>query len=266
MKSNLRRGQVAMVDSANMSPTGFAAYLSPAELLQSEVIASPGRRAEWLAGRVAAKYAFLRREVFGPVVPGAGLQAAKVGVAELAEFDQAIYTSVVVTRDKSPGGGPARAGWESGSERVQVAISHIHGLACAFIGDTTGIYSVDLEACTHRVPEFYQHNFTPREQSWASSTARSFDVDSDWLYTLLWSAKECLLKTPVFSTMSLWNMPSLEINVLGGSERLKRLHDATSITGDFEFLRADIAPSAKHIQLAVAATTDLVLTAITNLD
>ena len=192
--------------------------------------------------------------------------AVNVGTAELAEFDAEIYTSVVVTRDKSPGGGPARAGWESGGVTVPVAISHVHGLACAFIGQTNGIYSVDLEARSHRVPEFYHHNFPPREQSWANSTARSFDVDSDWLYTLLWSAKECLLKTPVFSTMSLWNMPSLEINVLGGMDRLKRLHDSTSIAGDFEFLRADIAPSAKHIQLAVAATTDLILTAITTLD
>jgi 4'-phosphopantetheinyl transferase EntD len=259
----MRTELVAIVDSAEISAHGFATYLAPAELRHAETILSPGRKAEWMAGRVAAKYAFLRREVYGPATAAAELQAAKVGTVELAEFDAEFYTAVSVTRDASPGGGPARTGWASGTRTMPVAISHVQGLACAFIGDTSGTYAVDLEARSSRVPEFYLQNFTPREQSWASSAARSLGVDSNWLYTLLWSAKECLLKTPVFASMSLWNMPSMEINVLGGSDRLKRLHDATSIAGDFEFLRVDLGPNAKHFQLAVAATTDLILTAIT---
>jgi 4'-phosphopantetheinyl transferase EntD len=257
---------IAIVDSAGIPAESYSSRLSVEENAAASAIASPKRREEWLAGRMAAKYVFLRRELSGASEQSEGLYLQKIGIAELAGFDSQVYRSVTITKDKAPGGGPARAGWCDSAESVHVAISHVNGLACAFIGGTAEIYAVDLEKPASRIPEFYIQNFTHRERNWAGTCARAFDLNSDWLYTVLWSAKECLLKTPQFAKLSLWNMPSIEINIVGGSERLKNVHDATDISETFEFLQADLAPSAAQIQLAVSGTADLILTAITRLD
>ena len=200
------------------------------------------------------------------------MRLEKISDAMLDAFTARTYRDVVVRKSESLGGGPARIEWRSGGPATNVAISHVQGLACAFIGSTE-VYSVDLEMRKPRVPEFYAHNFTPREQSWSSECARSLNLDSDWLYTLLWSAKECLLKTPAFAGLSLWDMPSMEINFLTGSGSLKALHDAQTFSGYFESLEAEVTPAdrksrcpAKHFRLAVSGTADLVLTAITRLD
>jgi hypothetical protein len=86
----------------------------------------------------------------------------------------------------------------------------------------------------------------------------------EWLYTLLWSTRECLLKTPRFTALSLWDMPTLEIQIPNGAERLVRVQDSKNLSGSFEFLEASTFRGP--FRLAVAGTPNLVLTAITGLD
>jgi hypothetical protein len=264
---------VAILDSAGMAPDLYTCYLSPAELTEASVIGNERRRAEWVAGRLAAKYVFLHRERFGAFAGASLLTARNLTSIELDAFFRETYRSVAVTKDKSPGGGPARVGWQSESESLKVAISHASGLACAFIG-AESVYSLDLELTSPRIPGFYLQNFTPGERNWTDSSARLFNLSSDWLYTLLWSAKECLLKTPRFAGLSLWNMPSLEINILSGIERLANINQPGGLSGTFQFLQAEAtspAPltmpdSRTSFQLAVSGTADLILTALTRLD
>ena len=260
---------VGVVDSAELSADLYSRYFSAAELQEAARIANPSRRIDWIAGRLAAKYVFLK----GHSEVAADFCIRNISGDLLAEFDSRTYREVIITRDKSPGGGPARAGWLTESDTVSVAISHAGGFACAFIG-AGRVYSVDLERSTARVPEFYKQNFTQRERSWTGDCSRSFQLDSDWLYTLLWSAKECLLKTPQFAAFSLWDMPSMEISFTEVSGRLNRIQQAQSWNGNFEFLQAEVAgfpksadrPAAGSFCLAVSGTANLLLTAITRLD
>jgi hypothetical protein len=273
MATNIRRPLVGLLDSAELDADRFASCLAAAELHDWSGIHHQERRDEWLAGRMAAKFVFLHRQEPGTSSETAELSLQRITSGTLDGFTPRAYREVVVTKHKSPGGGAAQVGLHAGGAALNVAISHVNGLACAFIGNTE-VYSVDLEARTARVAEFYVHNFTPRERNWTGDCARSFNLNSDWLYTLLWSAKECLLKTPRFAALSLWDMPSIDINILQGSERLKTVHDAAGFSGDFELLRAEVAPGAHSqgrcprgcFQLAVSGTADLVLTAITKLD
>lgn len=264
MAINGGRQMVGILDAAEFAGEP-AQYLSPAELQECAAVRNERRREEWMAGRLAAKFVFLHRE--RSEASGAELHLQKITTGDLAGFTPQDYRAAVVTKDPSPAGGPARIGWHARGETVKVAISHVNGLACAFIGSTQ-VYAVDLEARAARVPAFYAHNFTARERSWTSACARSFQLDSDWLYTLLWSVKECLLKTPDFATLSLWDMPAMEINVLSGSERLKAIHDAKGLTGQFEILQAEVEGRNRQwpLRLAVSGTADLVVTAITKLD
>jgi 4'-phosphopantetheinyl transferase EntD len=257
---------VGILDSAKLSADQCVACLSPIELDESVAISNQRRRAEWLAGRIAAKFVFLERERSSASARSSGLRMRQITLGDLAGFSSETYREVVVTKDKSPAGGAPRIGWRSQGEGVRTAISHSNGLACAFIGDTNA-YALDIEAPSPRIPAFYLRNFTPRERNWTGECARLFNLDPDWLYTLLWSAKECLLKTPSFVRLSLWNMPAIEINVVAGSERLAAVHQATGLSGNFEILGVETPKGlgpASHFQLAVGGTANLILAAITN--
>jgi hypothetical protein len=262
---------IGILDSAELSAENRTLCLSAEELQECSAIHNPRRADEWLAGRIAAKFLFMQRER-SVTHKYFELNLQKITRKQIVDYTPEMYRDVKVARDKSPAGGPAQVG-RIGGDPVKVAISHVNGLACAFIG-SSDVYSVDLEARASRVPEFYLHNFTPQERSWTGDCARSFDLDSDWLFTFLWSAKECLMKTPQFSGLSLWDLPSIELRILTGSERLKAIHDTNGLSGKFEFLQVEMASGPRlqgwshpePFQLAVSGTTDLILTAITRLD
>jgi phosphopantetheinyl transferase (holo-ACP synthase) len=267
------RPLVGLLDSASLPAGACTTWLSEPERRDAQAIANNRRRDEWTAGRIAAKYVFLHRDRFGGFIGTGALSLQSLTGKELAGFSPEAYSSVSVTKDKSPGGGPARVGWGAENGTVKVAISHTRGLACAFIG-TGEVYSLDVEVPSRRLPAFYLQNFTEKERDWASASARQFDLNPDWLYALLWSAKECLLKTPQFLSLSLWNMPGLEIDIPGAAEYLTILHHSDNLSRDFHFLKAEVfspasskaTPSHMHFQLAVSGTADLILTVITRLD
>ena len=99
--------------------------------------------------------------------------------------------------------------------------------------------------------------------------ARHSSLDSTWLYTLLWSAKECLLKTPQFGAFSLWNMASMESTIEHGQERLGEVQRSSRLASDFRFLRATVATEtlgARSFRMAVSGARDLVLVALTDFD
>lgn len=254
---------VAGLDSAEIARDIQISCLRETEIQQAAAILNRQRREEWIAGRIAAKYAFLYGEQFPETAGSGALYVRKLDSADLAAFSSDQYRSVSVVRDQAPGGGPARIGWSSGSDTVQVAISHSSGISCASLG-TAGVCSLDLETPAVRVPEFYLHTFTNRERDWVGACAGLYGLHSEWLYTLLWSARECLLKTPRFSAMSLWNMPTLEIEIPEGAERLVRIHESKNLSGSFAFLEANTFWGP--FRLAVAGAQNLILTAITGLD
>jgi hypothetical protein len=243
---------VGLLNARELARVDAVLWLSAQEVCEYAKLKSERRKEQWLAGRIAAKYVFLRCEESKPN------RLLKITEKMLGRFSAAEYRGAVVVSNPSLSGGPARI------DGVNVAISHVYPWACASIGGGS-LYAVDLETPSSRVPDFYPQNFTPRERSWTGNCARDLQLDQDWLYTLLWSAKECLLKTPAFSHLSLWNMPSIEVNILSGSERLKALHDASDFQTNFEFLEAEVT-TAGRMGLAVSGTTNLVLTALTKIN
>lgn len=257
------RSMVATLDSAEVTGEVQASCLRESELQEAAAILNRRRRDEWVAGRIAAKYTFLHGEQFPETTGSGALYLRKLDSADIAEFSFEAYRSVSVVRDEAPGGGPARVGWSCSGHTMQVAISHSAGISCASVC-TAEVFSLDLETPAPRVPEFYRHTFTARERDWVGASAGSYGLNPEWLYTLLWSARECLLKTPRFTAMSLWDMPTLEINIPEGAERLVRVHDSKDFSGNFTFLQ--VGTFHGPFRLAVAGAPNLILTAITGLD
>jgi hypothetical protein len=257
------RSLVAGLDSAEVTGTIQASCLRETEIHEAAAILNRRRREEWVAGRIAAKYAFLCGERFHESAGSGALYLRMLDGADLAAFSSEEYRAISVVRDRAPSGGPAHVGWSSGSDTMRVAISHSAGISCASVG-IGGVWSLDLETPAPRVPEFYIHTFTNRERDWVGAWAGSYGLHPEWLYTLLWSARECLLKTPNFRALSLWDMPTLEIEVLEGAERLVKVHDSKNLSGSFEFLEARTFYGP--FRLAVAGAPNLILTAITGRD
>jgi 4'-phosphopantetheinyl transferase EntD len=253
---------VAALDSAPITAEIQESCLRENEMLEAAAILNPLRRDEWVAGRIAAKYAFLCGEAFPESAGSGALHLQKLSSADLAAFNSEAYRSVSVVRNQAQGGGPASVGWSSSSDTMQVAISHSAGVSCASVG-TSGVCSLDLESPAPRVPEFYLHTFTNREREWVSACAGACGLHHDWLYTLLWSARECLLKTPRFTALSLWNMPALEIEIREGVERLVKVYQSKDLSGSFELFEANTFNGP--FRLAVAGAPNLILTAITQL-
>ena len=244
---------IGVLDSAQLAGSGASRWLTETETADYAAIRNPRRQAEWLAGRIAAKYAFLHRgQASGPLA----LARITREMIEPAED----YRQVRVTKHPSPEGGAPGIGRRGAPVQARVAVSHAEGMACAFIGGT-GAYAIDLEFRKPRIAEFYRQNFSARERAWVAASAG----DELWLYTLLWSAKECLLKTPQFAALSLWDMPSIDLRILSGQAGLGR----NSTLESFTFLDAEASSTASvrhRFELAVAGTADLVLTAIPRLD
>jgi len=249
MQVESKRPLVALVDSQDLRNGPWLECLSGQELADYRRFGSERRQQEWLAGRIAAKYVYLQQGS-----PLAGLVSANVEM--LTHFDPAAYRETVVVRNESPEGGPVRVG----QEMLETAISHVKGLACATTASGP-FRSIDIESNAARVPAFYTENFSAREREWALDASGRLRLDLDWLYTLLWSAKECLLKTSRFAGVSLWNMRSVDVNVVAGSERLTAFRGAAGFASNFEFLRAETTGTGAY-QLAVSGNANFVLTAI----
>ena len=273
MAINFTKNVIGVLDSTELTPQNYVNCLSAGEVEQFSLIRNLRRKHEWLAGRLSAKFLFLSGADTPGDPPAGELRLFTITHDTLAQFDSAAYRNIEVIRNSSPAGGPPQISWVSGTASKSVAISHTAGLACALLG-SGATFSVDIETCHSRVPEFRQHNFTSQERAWVDFSSYSSNIDSDWLYTLLWSAKECLLKTPMFEYVTLWDLPSLEVSILTASDKLSAIHRMSEL-GE-RFLELDVRVNLRNqmtgqsrstpLRIAVSGTPNLVLTAITQLN
>src|SRR5258708_29731555 len=126
--------QIGILNSAELSVDDRSLWLSASEIQEFSSIGNSRRADEWLAGRVAAKFLFLKRERAADH-KSFELHLQEITRKQLEDFTSEIYRAVTTGRDRSPKGGPALVG-RIGMDPVKVAISHVNGLACAFIGSS----------------------------------------------------------------------------------------------------------------------------------
>lgn len=234
-------------------------YLSASECERFSRFRAPLRKREWLAGRLASKFLFLGERTGTPA------PYATLSLRDLDRFRPSLYRSTEVRRDDSVRGGIPQVG--SGARFRDVAISHTNGIACALLGNGNAV-AVDMERVESRSAVFYRGNFTDRERTLVAELSRSPGLDPDWTFTLLWSIKECLLKTPAYIHLSIWDMPGLDLRIVSGAENLAEAHSAREFSGSFVFLSVEAASRAGVTleRVAVSGRYDLVLSAIRGVD
>src|SRR5689334_24514495 len=99
---------VAMLDCDELQRFEWSRCLAAEEVDESRRIANHRRREEWVAGRIAAKFVFLQRERSGVTGYEPQLQLQSVTAPMLDAHTAEAYQEVIVIKDQSPGGGPAR--------------------------------------------------------------------------------------------------------------------------------------------------------------
>ena len=144
-------------------------FLSPPEMAYLGTLRFPRRREDWLAGRWAAKRL---------------LAAVQHGGEPFAPTETALL--------RSPSGAPVL---HHRGRPLPYSLSLSHragGVFCACCPLPGVALGVDLEWVEERHPAFYQDYFTPAEQAFAATAEPH--TQSVW-FTLLWSAKEAVLKS-----------------------------------------------------------------------
>ena len=144
-------------------------FLSPAEIAYLGTLRFPRRREDWLAGRWAAKRL---------------LAALQLGGEPFAPTETALL--------RSPSGAPVL---HHRGRPLPHSLSLSHragGVLCACCPLPGVALGVDLEWVEDRHPAFYQDYFTPAEQAFAAEVEPY--APAVW-FTLLWSAKEAVLKS-----------------------------------------------------------------------
>lgn len=143
-----------------------AGILSEGELYRLSQMKIDKRRKEWLLGRLTAKTLLT-----SPEMPWAGLPL-----------------STIVIENK-PEGAPYLSGFD---EQGSLSLSHRQEIAaCAFTPDPNRNLGIDLELIESRATSFVEDFFTHAE---ADYTLHLTDKVKDVWVTLVWSAKEALLK------------------------------------------------------------------------
>jgi phosphopantetheinyl transferase len=250
---------IGVLDSADLAGRDFSGCLCEEEREAGSHLRNSRRREEWLAARILAKYLFL--DVSGTGLPACPAWAGRPG-PRLFRMNGHTLSGIAPERFReiSVAGGPPHITWHDRSEAI--AISHTNGIACAAVTRGT-IDALDMETRAARVAPFYEQNFTPRERQWADGCCRAHGMDRDWVYALLWSMKECILKTPSFAHLSIWNMRSMEVVVRAGTSALGGLDGDGELRDEFVYLETEVNDGYRVVPawMAVAGTRDLVLTA-----
>jgi hypothetical protein len=247
MASESRGAVIGVLDSADLAGRDYTACLTGRERADAAQFSYGRRRQEWLAARILAKHLFLQ----DPDLVS--------GHARLFRMTPAVLAGIVPERLRGVeivAGAPPQIG-----DRA-IAISHTNGIACVSVGRGT-FDAVDLETCAARVAPFYERNFSERERQWAERCGRDHRLERDWVYTLLWSMKECVLKTPAFRHLTVWDMPAFEVLVRAATGDLRGPHDAAGLHDEFVYLETEVSDGrrAVPVSLAVTGSSGLVLTA-----
>jgi 4'-phosphopantetheinyl transferase EntD len=253
-------GPVATLDSAALNGRDYIECFCASE--RRKILSSRNiqRRREYVAGRLAAKFLFLNQHSAEPLAAPSPIHLTR---ALLDRFNDSEYRSAEVFRSDEVRAGLPRISWPGGKGAQSVAIAHTNGLACAFLGNEAAV-SVDMERAEARTPGFYSGTFTSLERRWAGDVSSRLRLHLAWVFTFLWTAKECLLKTPWFHDLSIADLASINVLITSGEEQLVQPHFARDFLAGFVFLQADAADRSRvvPVNLAVSGRHDLVLTAL----
>jgi hypothetical protein len=240
---------VASLESRELRCDAYTDHLSVDERAKYASLPSQGRKTEWLAGRLAAKYLFLNRLELSQGTESRPWSPtlSKLSSAALRSYSPWMYQQVeVVTNAGRPG-----LAWCGQTRTESISLSHSRSVSFASIALGTPTV-IDVETTAPRIDAFYRNNFTEAEQSWALRGGDGESIKANWFFTLLWTLKESALKLGWLN--SLWNLPRLEIAGLPGANSIGPFLYGKTISNDFAVFTVSVKEHCRVMQARVAVT------------
>jgi 4'-phosphopantetheinyl transferase EntD len=258
---------VALLESQSLLGTGrdYRIYLSAAERNRHGALRSSKRRLEWLAGRLAAKYAFLHRLERGVVDDAEEWcpTLLQLSAQSLDAFPLWMYQRIELPASTDPERGGPRLRWCGKSNEEAVSLSHTGNNACACLC-AEGTVGIDIETVAPRVEAFYRWNYTEREKLWVSLGANLEPLSREWLFTLLWTLKEAALKARAVLQKSPWSFAGVGVSGLPAPEDVLWAYRNRTWGEKFGLFEGVIEEdcNATRVQVAYLGTRHLVLTVV----
>lgn len=256
---------IAVVASKEVGGRAYVECLSAREQARYAGIGHPDRKARWLAGRLVAKYLFLMQMNRAGTIGAGPPVLVPITFERLAAFLPWMYRQVEVLPPDTTSRGAPRLTW--GGEACpahRVSLSHANGTTCACIAGGSAL-GIDLERSVPRIHAFYQGNFTEAERHWVAQTASKTRFSPAWLYTLLWTLKESVLKSNVLEKeISVWDFPRIDVQLQVDPRQLTAASQQARLGDQFLLSTARVsAPSCRaDVRIAMTATRKLVLTVL----
>jgi 4'-phosphopantetheinyl transferase EntD len=257
---------VGALDVCELQDTEYTDHLSPGETATYMRLPSV-RKKRWLAGRLAAKFLFLKRLETFQEAPGCRQwrpSLSKLSSEALDRYSPWIYQKIEVLPDGSTPTRHSKLVWCGKDRSESISLSHAGGLSCACIavGPPTAI---DVETAVPRIDAFYRNTFTEAERYWVNRETGGESTRSAWVFTLLWTLKEAALKLGWLNQVSVWDLPRIEIDGLAGIDNIGQLWRSSKMVNDFVVFTARVKKEhsrVMQVQVAVTATRNLILTAM----
>jgi hypothetical protein len=254
-----RRCSVGLLDAGELRPEEYTRYLSGDEKTNYMALRSQTRKREWLAGRLTVKYIFLNRLELSPEAQDEDWRPAlsRLSSATLGDYSPWMYQKVQVLTS----GGKPNLTWCGKARPESISLSHSGDVSCASIGFGKAT-AIDIEAAVPRLDAFYRINFSELEKRWAIRVAGGEQIRSDWLFTLLWTFKESVLKLGWLKQATIWSFPWIEINGLPRANDIRRFWHSSLMNSDFAVFTLSVKEHCRvrPVQVAVTGTRNLILT------
>ena len=254
-----------MVASKEVGGQAYVECLSAREQARYAAIGHSDRKARWMAGRLAAKYLFLMQMNRAGTIGAGPPVLVPITFERLAAFMPWMYRHVEVLPPDTASRGAPRLTWDGEAcSAHRVSLSHANGITCACIAGGSAL-GIDLEQSEPRIHAFYQGNFTETERCWVAQTASETRFSPTWLYTLLWTLKESVLKSNVLEKkISVWDFPRIDVQLQVDPQHLTTASRQARLGDQFVICSAQVrGPSCRaDVRVAMTATRKLVLTVL----
>ena len=259
------RCAVAVVASKEVDGRAYVECLSVREQARYAAIGHPGRKARWLAGRLATKYLFLMQMDRAGTIGAGPPVLVPITFERLAAFLPWMYRHVEVLPPDTDARSAPRLTWDGEAcPAHRISISHANGTTCACIAGGSAL-GIDLEQAVSRIHAFYQGNFTEAERHWVAQIASETCFSPTWLYTLLWTLKESVLKSNVLEKeISVWDFPRIDVQLRVDPRQLTAASRHARLGDQFVICTAHVSGPSCHadVRVAMTATRKLVLTVL----
>lgn len=198
-------------------------YLSENEQKIYTSLKSSTRRRRWIAGRVLSKYLMLQQQLTSSPTPS---QMTEVSESSLDAFSEWIYKRINI-QPSDGNRGYSSVNWNGMTTAFDLSISYrdrqVYSVICK--GHEVGI---DVEKIADRSPTFYRGNYTSMERAFSRRLLEESDIPESWTFTLLWTLKEATIKSFNSNSISVWDFPSLNVELETTNEELWKLYSSAS--------------------------------------